>query len=157
MLNDSKYGWDKPADNVLRLTLLHTALPRAAPYQGSNDLGHHRFTYSIAGHRGDWRDGRVPERAARLNQPIVAFQATPHPGARGPAISMLSLDDTTGQIAVAAMKKAEDSDEIVRAVPGEVRTRRPRARDDAWPDRVGARDQRGRRGRRPADVRTATP
>jgi alpha-mannosidase len=113
VLNDSKYGWDKPADNVLRLTLLHTALPRATPYQGSNDLGHHRFTYAIAGHRGDWRDGRVPERAARLNQPIVAFQATPHPGARGPAISMLSLDDTTGQIAVTAMKKAEDSDEIV--------------------------------------------
>ena len=113
VLNDSKYGWDKPADNVLRLTLLHTALPRATPYQGSNDLGHHRFTYAIAGHRGDWREGRVPERASRLNQPIVAFQAAAHAGTRGRAMSMLSLDDTTGQIAVAAMKKAEDSDEIV--------------------------------------------
>ncbi|MFI5176989.1 MAG: alpha-mannosidase [Vicinamibacterales bacterium] len=113
VLNDSKYGWDKPANHILRLTLLHTALPRATPYQGSNDLGHHRFAYAIAGHRGDWRDGRVPERAARLNQPILAFQASVHPGARGRAVSMLSLDDTTGQIAVAAMKQAEDSDEIV--------------------------------------------
>jgi len=46
---------DKPADNLLRLTLLHTAKARAYPYQSSNDLGHHHFTYSIAGHRGDWR------------------------------------------------------------------------------------------------------
>ena len=65
MLNDSKYGWDKPADNVLRLTLLHTPLPRATPYQSSNDLGHHRFTYAIAGHRGDWRDGQRARRARR--------------------------------------------------------------------------------------------
>ena len=43
------------------------------------------------------------------------------------------------------------------AVPGEVRPRRPHARDDAGPDRVGARNQRGRRGRRPARRRTATP
>jgi alpha-mannosidase len=113
VLNDSKYGWDKPADNVLRLTLLHTALPRATPYQGSNDLGHHRFAYAIAGHHGDWRDGRVPERAARLNQPLVAFQTTAHPGVRGHAVSLLSLEDTSGQISVTAMKKAEDSDEIV--------------------------------------------
>ena len=113
VLNDSKYGWDKPADNILRLTLLHTALPRATPYQGSNDLGHHRFAYTIAGHRGDWRDGHVPERASRLNQPIVAFQTTSHAGPRGRAVSMLTLDDASGQIAVAAMKKAEDSDEIV--------------------------------------------
>jgi alpha-mannosidase len=113
VVNDSKYGWDKPADNVLRLTLLHTALPRATPYQGSNDLGHHTFAYAIAGHRGDWRDGRVPERAARLNQPLVAFQTTAHPGARGRTVSLVSLGDTSGQIAMTAMKRAEDSDEIV--------------------------------------------
>src|SRR6185436_14766468 len=70
VLNDSKYGWDKPSDDVLRLTLLHTARPRASPYQGSNDLGHHRFVYAIAGHKGDWRAGRVPARAAALNQPL---------------------------------------------------------------------------------------
>ncbi|HEX3866455.1 MAG TPA: glycoside hydrolase family 38 C-terminal domain-containing protein, partial [Gemmatimonadaceae bacterium] len=74
VLNDSKYGWDKPADHILRLTLLHTPLPRASPYQSSNDLGHHHFVYSIAGHRGDWRDGQVPGRAAALNQPLLAFQ-----------------------------------------------------------------------------------
>jgi alpha-mannosidase len=116
VLNDSKYGWDKPADNVLRLTLLHTAKARAYPYQSSNDLGHHRFVYSIAGHRGDWRDGRVPERAAALNQPLIAFQTEAHSGVLGRRFSMLSLDDVRGQITVRALKKAEDSDEIVLRV-----------------------------------------
>src|SRR5205823_10694098 len=94
ILNDSKYGWDKPDDNVLRLTLVHTAKERAYPYQSSNDLGHHRFTYSIAGHRGDWRAGRVPSRAAALNQPLVAFQTTAHAGRLGRNFSILSFDDT---------------------------------------------------------------
>jgi alpha-mannosidase len=113
VLNDSKYGWDKPADNVLRLTLIHTAKARAYPYQSSNDLGHHRFVYSIAGHRGDWRIGRVPDRAAALNQPLVAFQTDTHTGRLGHSFSLLSLDDANGQVAVRALKKAEDSDEIV--------------------------------------------
>ncbi len=113
VMNDSKYGWDKPADNVLRLTLLHTPLPKSYPYQSSNDLGHHQFTYAIAGHRGDWTAGQVPQRAAALNQPLVAFQATPHAGALGNSLSMASLDDATGQVAIVALKKAEDSDEIV--------------------------------------------
>ena len=113
ILNDSKYGWDKPADDVLRLTLIHTPRPRAYPYQSSNDLGHHHFTYAISGHRGDWRSGRVPARAEALNQPLVAFQTTGHPGALGSSFSLLSLDDSTGQVAVRALKKAEEGDEIV--------------------------------------------
>ncbi|PYS74684.1 MAG: alpha-mannosidase [Acidobacteria bacterium] len=116
ILNDSKYGWDKPADNVLRLTLIHTAKARAYPYQSSNDLGHHHFTYSIAGHRRDWRTGRVPARAASLNQPLIAFQSEPHAGGPGPSISLLSITDPNNQVAVRALKKAEDSDEIVLRV-----------------------------------------
>ena len=116
ILNDSKYGWDKPADNVLRLTLIHTGKARAYPYQSSNDLGHHRFTYSIAGHRGDWRHGRVPARAASLNQPLVAFQTAAHTGRLGRSVSILSLTDPNNQVAVRALKKAEDSDEIVLRV-----------------------------------------
>jgi alpha-mannosidase len=116
VLNDGKYGWDKPADNVLRLTLLHTPKPGEWPrpfYQSSQDLGRHRFVYSVAGHDSDWRAGRVPMRAARLNQPLIAFQTAPHAGALGRAVSLASLDDTTGQVAIRALKKAEDSDEIV--------------------------------------------
>lgn len=113
VLNDCKYGWDKPEDHVLRLTLLHTPLPRASAYQRSQDMGRHRFTYAVAGHAGDWRAGRVPARAAALNQPLLAFQATKHAGPLGRNFSLLSLGDTSGQVAVVALKKAEDSDEIV--------------------------------------------
>ncbi|HET7618636.1 MAG TPA: glycoside hydrolase family 38 C-terminal domain-containing protein [Vicinamibacterales bacterium] len=114
IINDSKYGWDKPDDATLRLTLLHTPRPtRNYTYQSSNDLGHHRFTYAIAGHAGDWRQGRMPLRAMRLNQPPIAFQASAHAGDLGRSFSLLSLDDTTGAVAVVAMKKAEDSDELV--------------------------------------------
>ncbi|HTM26530.1 MAG TPA: glycoside hydrolase family 38 C-terminal domain-containing protein [Vicinamibacterales bacterium] len=114
ILNDSKYGWDKPADDLLRLTLIHTPRPRASyTYQSSNDLGRHRFVYAIAAHAGDWRQGRVPARAAELNQPLVAFEADAHAGPLGRSFSVLTLDDTTGQVAAVALKKAEDSDEVV--------------------------------------------
>ena len=123
IINDSKYGWDKPNDNTLRLTLLHTPRPNTGyTYQSSNDLGHHRFVYAIAGHGGDWRQGRMPVRATSLNQPLVAFQTTPHAGPLGHTFSMaaiempsggVNLTDATGQVAVVAMKKAEDSDEII--------------------------------------------
>ncbi len=114
ILNDSKYGWDKPADNELRLTLIHTPRPNTSfTYQSSNDIGQHHFTYAIAGHAGGWRDGGVPMRAARLNQPLVAFQAEPHAGVLGRVMGFLEMTDTGGQVAVRAFKKAEDSDELV--------------------------------------------
>ena len=114
IINDSKYGWDKPDDNTVRLTLLHTPRPDGRyTYQSSNDLGRHRFVYAIAGHAGDWRQGRLPARAAALNQPLVAFQADAHPGALGRAFSLASLDDRSGAVAITALKRAEDSDEIV--------------------------------------------
>ncbi|RPJ66862.1 MAG: alpha-mannosidase, partial [Acidobacteria bacterium] len=114
VLNDAKYGWDKPSDHEVRLTLIHTPMPKNSfVYQSSNDIGRHRFTYAIAGHAGGWREGRVPSRAARLNQPVVAFQGDPHTGPLGRSLSLLDVSDGSGQVAVRALKKAEDSDDIV--------------------------------------------
>ncbi|HEY3380678.1 MAG TPA: glycoside hydrolase family 38 C-terminal domain-containing protein [Vicinamibacterales bacterium] len=117
ILNDAKYGWDKPTDNELRLTLIHTPMPgKNYVYQSSNDIGHHHFTYSVAGHSAGWREGRVPLRAARLNQPLVAFQTAPHAGPLGRTAGLLDMPDVKGQVAVRAFKKAEDTDEIVLRV-----------------------------------------
>ena len=114
IFNDGKYGWDKPADQVVRLTLIHTPKPgKSYVYQSSNDIGRHHFVYSIAGHAGDWREGRVPSRAARLNQPLLAFQTTAHAGPLGRTLSMLTVRPDGGQVAVRAFKKAENSEEIV--------------------------------------------
>ena len=98
VINDSKYGWDKPNDNTLRLTLLHTPRPNTGyTYQSSNDLGHHRFVYAVAGHAGDWRQGHLPVRATALNQPLVAFETTPHAGPLGRTFSMASMSMASGR------------------------------------------------------------
>ncbi len=120
VLNDSRHGWDKPDERTLRLTLVHTpAVVKSWDWladQASNDLGRHRVLMALAGHRGDWRAGRVPEAADRLNQPLAAWQVPSHPGALGRAFSLLQVEGGEGgatPIAVRAVKLAEESDEVV--------------------------------------------
>ena len=112
VLNDCKFGSDKPDDQTLRLTLLYTPGVRG-DYQDQavQDFGRNEMLYAVAGHRGDWRAGGVPLQAARLNQPLAAFQAAAHAGGLGRSVSLLKIDSE--QVAVVAIKKAEDSDEIV--------------------------------------------
>ena len=89
VLNDSKYGWDKPADNTLRLTLLHTPATKGGyAYQNKQDFGHHTFTYSIVGHAGDYRAGGAVRKAEVLNQPLRAFVAPRHGGVLGRSFSL---------------------------------------------------------------------
>ncbi len=112
LLSDCKYGWDRPAAATLRLTLLHTPrVGRRFRHQGRQDLGGHRLRYAVAGHAGDWRAGDVAWQAARLNQPPLAFQAEPHPGALGKEFSLLEV--SSRQVAVRALKLAEERDELV--------------------------------------------
>jgi alpha-mannosidase len=120
LMNDSKYGWDHPDAGTLRLTLVHT--PRVVRSwdwlddQASMDLGHHRVLTALAGHAGDWREGGVPFQADRLNQPLLAWQASPHAGALGRTFSLLAVDSVAGgvpPVAVRAVKLAEESDEVV--------------------------------------------
>jgi alpha-mannosidase len=120
VLDDSRYGWDKPDDHTLRLTLIHT--PRVAPgwswlaEQASNDIGRHRVLVALAGHPGEWWAGRVPLAGDRLNQPLLAWQAPPHSGPLGRSFSLLRLTDRDGgeaPVAVKALKLAENSDEVV--------------------------------------------
>ena len=120
LLNDSRYGWDHPDPGTLRLTLVHT--PRVVPTwawigdQASMDLGHHRVLLALAGHAGDWRDAGVPFQADRLNQPLVAWQTAPHPGALGQRFSLLGVAAADGgvpPVAVRALKRAEASGEVV--------------------------------------------
>lgn len=114
ILSPTKYGSDKPADNLLRLTLLYTpGIQNAHDYheQQWQDWGRHDFVYGIYGHAGDWRDGKSDWQAARLSQPLLAFQTTPHDGKLGKSFSLLQVD--SDQVAVRAIKLAEDSDQVV--------------------------------------------
>jgi alpha-mannosidase len=116
VLTDCKTGSDKPDDNTLRVTLIRTPGTRGGYQdQGTQDLGHHEIVYGLAGHAGDWRKEQTDWQGERLNQPLIAFASSKHPGKLGKSFSMLSLDNNA--VRVLALKKAEESDEtIVRVV-----------------------------------------
>jgi len=112
ILTDCKNGSDKPTDNTVRLTLIRTP-GTAGGYadQGTQDVGHHEFTYGIAGHNHGWRDAQTDWQAQRLNAPLIAFQTSKHSGALGRSFSLLKVSNP--RIRVLALKKAELSDEVV--------------------------------------------
>jgi len=114
LLTDCKNGSDKPDDNTLRVTLLRSPGVAHAPNytdQANQDWGHHEFTLGLAAHAGDWRKAETLWQAYRLNDPLVAFASAKHPGSLGKSFSIMHLDNP--DIRMLAMKKAEDSDEIV--------------------------------------------
>ena len=108
VLNDCKYGWDKPSDNKLRLTLIHSPV-------GKSDLDHgeNHVTYAVYPHKKDWREGKVVWQAARLNQPLQAIPVSSHDGSLGRSFSLFKTN--SDKIALMALKKAEkDNCYIIR-------------------------------------------
>ncbi len=109
VLEDCKYGSDKPDDNTLRLTLMFTPkVDKRYVVQGSQDWGLHTFKYGIYAHKGDWKDGLTHWQAKFLNQPLMAFEAPKHEGAGGKTVSWLQINNP--QVGVMAFKKMEDSE-----------------------------------------------
>ena len=112
IMNDSKYGWDKPDNNTLRLTLLHTPKTKKNyAYQDRQDFGHHTFTYSLVGHVGALDVVQTRENAELLNQRIKAFVVGKHCGELGKSYSLAFSDNRN--VLIKALKKAESSDEYV--------------------------------------------
>jgi len=112
ILTDCKIGSDKPNDHTLRLTLIRTPGTRGGyADQGTQDLGHHEFVFGIAGHAGNWRDSQSDWQAQRLNDPLIAFETSKHPGTLGRQLSLLKVNNP--RIRVLALKKAELSDEMI--------------------------------------------
>ena len=115
ILTDAKNASDKPNDNTLRLTLLRSPgiSPGGAGYsdQANQDWGHHEITFGLIGHAAGWREGQTDWQGYRLNNPLRAFRTTAHPGAFGKQLSLLRIDNP--RVRVLALKKAEDSDEMV--------------------------------------------
>ena len=111
VLNDSKYGWDKPNNSQLRLTLIHTpGVDNNYTYQSLQDLGVNQFTYSLFPHEGNW--GTATQKAAsELNQPLTGFVTDKHAGALGRTVSFVSA--STDSVSIKALKKAENSDETI--------------------------------------------
>ncbi len=112
IMNNGKYGWDKPSDNTLRLTLLHTPKTnKGYTYQDRQDFGYHTFTYSLLPHQGELNKAEVVSKAEVLNQRLKAFQTDKHKGEMGRTFSMVSSDNPN--VIIKALKKAVVSDEYV--------------------------------------------
>jgi len=116
ILTDCKNGSDKPTDNTIRLTLIRTpGVAGGYSDQATQDIGHHEFVYGIAGHARGWRDGQTDWQGQRLNQPLIAFETSSHPGSLGKELSLVKIDNP--RVRLLALKKAEQSDEwILRMV-----------------------------------------
>lgn len=111
IIEDCKYGSDKPDDHTLRVTLLFTPHVRGSfKEQQWQDWGRHEMTYALFGHAGDGRDGAAEFQGRRLNQSLRAFLAIRHPGP-APVRSFLGLN--TDRLDLRAMKKSEDGKAVI--------------------------------------------
>ena len=107
ILSFAKYGWDKPSDNMQRLTLLHSPIGD----NGELDYPHH-IRYAVYGHTGTWDRGSTAWAARRFCQPLTGKQvAQNHDGAVGKEFSFIK--SSSPQMLVMAVKKAENTDDII--------------------------------------------
>jgi alpha-mannosidase len=106
VLEDCKYGSDKPDDNTLRLTLLFTPnTDKRYVLQNSQDWGIHNFKYGLYAHKGNWAEGLSPWQGKFINQPLMTFEVGKHNGKMGKSMSMLSMNSP--QVGLMAFKKME--------------------------------------------------
>lgn len=111
VLEDCKFGSDKPNDKTLRLTLLYTPAANSFHDQATQDWGIHEFTYGIYSHNGDWRSALSEWQGRALNQPMKAFQVSSHGGSLGKTFSFARI--STPQADIRAIKKAESGNFII--------------------------------------------
>jgi alpha-mannosidase len=119
ILTEYKNGSDKPDDHTIRLTLLRSpgmqpptnGRPQGYTDQANQDWGHHEFIFGLTGHADGWAQAQTDWQAYRLSDPLMAFQATDHPGSLGKSISLLHLSNS--RVRVFALKKAEAGDEVI--------------------------------------------
>nr|WP_317412962.1 glycoside hydrolase family 38 C-terminal domain-containing protein [uncultured Solibaculum sp.] len=107
ILSDSKNGWDKPHDDTLRLTLIHT--PTGAylseSHQNNLEQGENRFGFAIYGHEGAYGEGGTQQQAQLFTEPMVAFQTVKHEGGLGSNYSFASISND--DVIVRAVKAGE--------------------------------------------------
>lgn len=112
VFSDSKYGWDKPNNNTIRLTAIHTPKRnfREESMQSMMDLGLNRYGYAIYSHHGGYDKG-TQFGARCFNQPMTAIVTDVHVGSLSDIYSFGTINNE--DVIIRAIKKAEDSDTII--------------------------------------------
>ncbi len=118
IFSDSKYGWDKPNDNTLRLTCIHTpsgAFTKDAK-QNLQDIGRNIFSFAIYSHEGNYQKG-TQKNCELFSNPLMAIQTTSN--TKGKFNSHISYAKvSSNDVIVKAIKKCENDDDsvIIRVV-----------------------------------------
>ncbi|MBO5332905.1 MAG: hypothetical protein J6B37_02190 [Clostridia bacterium] len=110
VISECKYGWDKFDNNTLRLTLMHTPLKnyKVDSMQSMMELGLNRYSYAIFSHKGAVAHDTQTE-ARNFVLPMASFIVSKHEG----EYSEYSFGSLSGNAILRAVKKAENSDEII--------------------------------------------
>lgn len=106
LLNDCKYGYSIE-DNNMKLSLLKAA---TYPYPEA-DRGHHKFTYSLLPHIGDFREGGIVQEGYALNMPLLAQRIESQNGELPECWSLICAEQEN--IVIETVKKAEDDDSVI--------------------------------------------
>lgn len=113
VFSDSRYGWDKPDYNTLRLTCIHTpagAFTKDAR-QDLQDIGRNLFAFGIFAHKGE-RNAETQLQSEIFCKKLTAFQTSArNKGRLGSSFSTLEISSKDALIR--AFKKAEDGDGYV--------------------------------------------
>ena len=110
VISECKYGWDKFDDNTLRLTLMHTPYKnyKVDSMQSMMELGLNRYSYAIFSHKDSVSHSTQTE-ARNFVMPMASFIVSKHEG----EYTEYSFGSLSGNAILRAMKKAENSDEII--------------------------------------------
>jgi alpha-mannosidase len=113
IIEDSKYGYDRPMEDTLRLTLIYTPGLRYATGfwdQKWHDWGDHTIRYGLFVHEGGCTE--TDQLARAFNQPIRTFRIHNEIGsAEKKAGSLFTISNP--QLGLLAVKKPEDTDGIL--------------------------------------------
>lgn len=106
LINDCKYGHSAEG-STLSLTLL-----KCATHPDPNaDKGHHRFTYTLYPHMGDFASAGTVENAYILNNPLECVPMSRQDGALPEKFALIKIDGSG--VFIDTVKKSEDGDGII--------------------------------------------
>ena len=110
LMSDCKYGWDKPDDGTVRMSLIHTPTADGGwfPHEKTQDIGPHSFVWSICGHSGPLQAAEMSSMADMQNIGKMVFVSEKHKGERGRNFSFAS--SSAESLMIKSISKASDDD-----------------------------------------------
>ena len=115
VMENSKYGWDMPSADKIRLTLIYT--PKVCKLigfkdQATQDWGNHTIKYNIFVHEGHSVFHKTDFYAKCLNQPVRTFYTSEKGvNVKKQKISLISIENPA--IGVFSVKKTEEGKAII--------------------------------------------